>query len=104
MFGSDGSGLSSRCRSAGTADRITVLVDREYDPIWWGIVMLILLEIGVIAPPFGLNMLMLKSVSRTTATRHIYLGVLPLIAADITKLALLIAAPSIVLWLLGTKR
>lgn len=75
-----------------------------YDPIWWGIVMLIVVELGVITPPFGLNLFMLKSVSKDISTRDLYLGVLPFIAMDIVKLGLLIAIPSLILWLPGTMR
>ena len=81
-----------------------IVVSLGYDPIWWGIVMLIVVELGVITPPFGLNLFMLKSVTRDFATRDVYRGVLPFIAADLLKLMLLLAVPAIVLWLPGTMR
>jgi C4-dicarboxylate transporter, DctM subunit len=72
-----------------------------YDPIWWGIIMIIVVEIGVITPPFGLNLFMLKSVAPQLTLRQIYTGVMPFVLADILKLALLIAFPAIILWLPG---
>lgn len=72
-----------------------------YDPIWWGIIMIIVVEIGVITPPFGLNLFMLKSVAPKLTLRQIYTGVAPFVLADILKLALLIAFPAIILWLPG---
>ena len=81
-----------------------IVISLGYDPIWWGIIMLIVVELGVITPPFGLNLFMLKSVTRDFETREVYRGVLPFILADVIKLALLIAVPALVLWLPGTMR
>lgn len=81
-----------------------IVVSLGYDPIWWGIIMLIVVELGVITPPFGLNLFMLKSITRDVTTREIYRGVMPFILADVVKLALLIAVPALVLWLPGTMR
>lgn len=72
-----------------------------YDPIWWGIIMIVVVEIGVITPPFGLNLFMLKSVAPGLKLRDVYAGVAPFVLADILKLALLIAFPAIILWLPG---
>lgn len=72
-----------------------------YDPIWWGIIMIVVVEIGVITPPFGLNLFMLKSVAPKLSLRQVYTGVVPFVLADILKLALLIAFPAITLWLPG---
>jgi tripartite ATP-independent transporter DctM subunit len=72
-----------------------------YDPVWWGIIMIVVVEIGVITPPFGLNLFMLKSVAPQLKLRDVYIGVAPFVLADILKLALLIAFPAIILWLPG---
>jgi C4-dicarboxylate transporter DctM subunit len=72
-----------------------------YDPIWWGVIMVIVVEIGVITPPFGLNLFMLKSVAPEIRLNQLYAGVIPFVIADLIKLALLIAFPMIVLWLPG---
>jgi len=72
-----------------------------YDPIWWGIIMIVVVEIGVITPPFGLNLFMLKSVAPQLKLRDVYIGVAPFVLADVLKLALLIAFPAIILWLPG---
>lgn len=72
-----------------------------YDPIWWAVVMIVVVEIGVITPPFGLNLFMLKSVSPDLPLSTMYSGVVPFIIADLVKLALLIAFPMLVLWLPG---
>jgi TRAP transporter, DctM subunit len=70
-----------------------------YDPIWWGVMMVVIVEIGVVTPPFGINLFVLKSLSATTPMGQIYRGVLPFVLADLLKIALLIAVPAIAIWL-----
>ncbi|MCB1390566.1 MAG: TRAP transporter large permease [Rhodobacteraceae bacterium] len=70
-----------------------------YDPIWWGVMMVVIVEIGVVTPPFGINLFVLKSLSGATPMGQIYRGVLPFVAADLLKIALLIAVPAIATWL-----
>jgi C4-dicarboxylate transporter DctM subunit len=70
-----------------------------YDPLWWGIVMLCVVETGMIHPPFGINVIVLKGITPDVSLWTIYKGVAPFVAADLVKLALLIAFPVIALWL-----
>ncbi|MCW5774214.1 MAG: TRAP transporter large permease, partial [Rhodospirillaceae bacterium] len=71
-----------------------------YDPIWWGIMMVALVELGVVTPPFGLNLFMLKSLMPETPMAVVFRGVVPFVAADVVKIALLIAFPGIALFLI----
>ncbi len=71
-----------------------------YDPVWWGIMMVVLVELGVVTPPFGLNLFMLKSLVPDVPLTTIFRGVLPFVFADLVKIVLLIAFPGIALWLL----
>ena len=73
-----------------------------YDPIWWGVMMVVLVEIGVVTPPFGINLFVLKSIDPTTPIGQIYRGVLPFVGADLVKIALLILFPALALWLPAT--
>lgn len=73
------------------------------DPIWWGIVTICLVETGMITPPFGLNLFVIKSIDQNLKLWGIYRGVIPFILADIVKIVLLIAFPIIALWLPGTR-
>nr|WP_297266592.1 TRAP transporter large permease subunit [Mesorhizobium sp.] len=73
------------------------------DPIWWGILTVCLVETGMITPPFGLNLFILKSISRDLPLSEVYRGVWPFVVADIVKIGLLIAFPIIALWLPGTR-
>ena len=77
-----------------------LILDLNYDLIWWGIIMLVVLEIGMISPPIGMNVFVLQSlVGKDVPLTTIYKGVLPFLTADIIKLTLLILFPSIVLLL-----
>jgi C4-dicarboxylate transporter DctM subunit len=70
-----------------------------YDPIWWGIMMVILVELGVLTPPFGMNLFVMKALVPDERMGTIFRGVIPFIVADLFKIALLIAFPALVLWL-----
>lgn len=83
-----------------TVPIITPLVlSMGYDVIWWGIVMLCVVETGMIHPPFGLNVFILKSITPDASLWTIYKGVMPFVAADLFKLVLLVLLPAIALWL-----
>jgi len=76
-----------------------VIAQLGYDPVWWGIMMVALVEMGVVTPPFGMNLFMMKSLVPDVPLGTIYRGVMPFVAADTIKLVLLIAFPVLALWL-----
>lgn len=71
-----------------------------FDPIWWGVVMVIVIEIGMITPPLGLNVFVLRSMSGFPLST-IYKGVIPFMAADIVRLIIVVHLPMAALWLPG---
>lgn len=73
------------------------------DPVWWAILTICLVETGLITPPFGLNLFIMKSIDPKLTLPEIYRGVAPFILADLFKIVLLIAFPFITLWLPGTR-
>jgi TRAP-type C4-dicarboxylate transport system permease large subunit len=76
-----------------------------YDLVWWGIVNLVVLETGLITPPFGIHLFVLKSIAGADVPLGtVYRGVLPFVCADLTKLALLVLFPALALWLPSTMR
>jgi len=79
-----------------------LILHMGYDMVWWGIVMLCVVETGMITPPFGLNVFVLKTMVDDVPMGRIFRGVIPFVAADFIKLALLVAIPAIVLWLPST--
>jgi len=73
-----------------------------YDLVWWGIIMLIVVEVGMIHPPLGLNVFVLKSILPDVRLGTIYKGVIPFCAMDLLKLILMVLFPAITLWLPST--
>ena len=70
-----------------------------YDPIWWGIVMIVVIEIGMITPPVGINVFVMHGVRKDIPLKTIFTGIMPFLAADIVRLAILILFPAISLFL-----
>jgi tripartite ATP-independent transporter DctM subunit len=70
-----------------------------FDPIWFGIVVVVVVEISLITPPVGLNVFVLKGVVGDVSTGTIFRGVTPFWMVDILRLALLLLFPAIVLFL-----
>ncbi|MCW5774749.1 MAG: TRAP transporter large permease, partial [Rhodospirillaceae bacterium] len=75
------------------------VADLGYSPIWWGIITVVCVETGMISPPFGLNLFVLKSIAPGVPLGAVYRGVLPFCLADLLRIAILIAVPWIALWL-----
>ena len=77
-----------------------VVVALEIDPIWFGIVLVKLIEISVVTPPVGINLFaVLGAVGKDADFRHVALGVIPFIFFDLIVLALLIIFPELATWL-----
>lgn len=70
-----------------------------YDPIWFGIVVVVVTEISLITPPVGLNVFVLKGVVGNVPTSTIFRGVTPFWLVDIVRLFLLLAIPALALYL-----
>ncbi|MGR3454225.1 TRAP transporter large permease [Pseudooceanicola sp.] len=76
-----------------------IVVDLGYDLIWFGIIMVMVVEIGLMTPPFGINVFVINSMVPQIRLGEAFAGVLPFIAADIVRVALLVALPALSLWL-----
>ena len=70
-----------------------------FDPVWFGILLVTVVEIGLITPPVGLNLFVIQSVDPELRLPTVVRGVLPFIAADVVRLTLLILVPGLALWL-----
>ncbi len=70
-----------------------------FDPIWFGIIIVMTVELGLIHPPVGMNVFVIKTAVKDISFATIFKGVLPFIATDILRLVILIAFPSIALTL-----
>jgi tripartite ATP-independent transporter DctM subunit len=70
-----------------------------FDPIWFGVVIVMTVELGLIHPPVGMNVFVIKSVVKDVKLSTVFKGVLPFVATDILRLAILIAFPVLATWL-----
>ncbi|WP_339949751.1 TRAP transporter large permease [uncultured Albimonas sp.] len=70
-----------------------------FDPVWFGIVVVMAVEIGLITPPLGMNLFVMRTVVRDVPLWTLYRGVAPFVAADVLRLILLAAIPGISLLL-----
>jgi tripartite ATP-independent transporter DctM subunit len=76
-----------------------VIKELGFDPIWFGVIIVMVAELGLIHPPVGMNIFVIKSVVEDVKISTIFYGVLPFIVTDILRLVLLIAFPILALWL-----
>jgi C4-dicarboxylate transporter DctM subunit len=76
-----------------------VIIQLGFDPIWFGIIIVMTVELGLIHPPVGMNVFVIKSVVQEVSFSTIFRGVLPFIITDLIRLVILIAFPILALWL-----
>jgi tripartite ATP-independent transporter DctM subunit len=73
-----------------------------YDPVWFGIIVVMVVELGLITPPIGMNVFVIKGIARDVPLETIFRGVTPFIIAQVILILILIAFPQIALWLPST--
>ena len=75
-----------------------LIVHLGLDPIWFGILIVVVVEIGLISPPVGMNLFVINALLPQVPTRTVFHGVLPFVVADVVRLCILVAFPIISLW------
>ena len=70
-----------------------------FDPIWFGVIIVMTVELGLIHPPVGMNVFVIKSVIKDVKLSTVFYGVMPFVLTDILRLAMLIAFPILATWL-----
>ena len=70
-----------------------------FDPVWFGIMIVIVVEMGMITPPVGMNVFVIKGMAQDVPTYTIFKGIVPFLLTDIFEVAVLTVFPVIVLWL-----
>lgn len=83
---------------------LPLVVANGYDPIWFGVLLVIVIEIGLIHPPVGMNLFVIRAQAPEIELKDMYWGVLPYLAAPFALIALLLAFPGLALWLPGQMR
>jgi len=76
-----------------------LVVGLGFDPVWFGIIVIVVVEIGLISPPVGMNIFVLRTLLPQVPTGTVFRGVLPFMLADCIRLALLVAFPAISVYL-----
>jgi tripartite ATP-independent transporter DctM subunit len=79
-----------------------VILQLGFDPIWFGVIVVVTVELGLITPPIGMNVFVISSLAPEVSLVTVFRGVMPFILTDMVRLALLVAFPAIVLFLPGT--
>jgi C4-dicarboxylate transporter DctM subunit len=72
----------------------------EETAIWFGVLVLIVVEVGLITPPVGMNLFVIQSMAPDISIRDAYRGVLPFVASDLIRVVVLVTVPSITLFVL----
>jgi tripartite ATP-independent transporter DctM subunit len=80
-----------------------ILIFQDVDLIWFGIVMVLVVELGLVTPPIGMNVFTVRTIMPDIELGRIFRGVAPFVVADLVALGLLFAFPSIAMGLLNFK-
>ena len=78
---------------------LPVVTGLGYDPIWFGVIVVTMAEMGQITPPVGINVFALSGVAKDVPLGTIFKGIFPFLAADIVRVALVFFFPALALWL-----
>ncbi len=80
---------------------VPLVVELGYDPIWFGILMIVLIEMALITPPVGLNLYVVQGARKSGHLNEVMLGAVPFVLVMLAMAFALIAFPQIALWLPG---
>lgn len=75
------------------------IVGLGYDPIWFGVLLVKLIEIGVVTPPVGLNCYVVNGIRPDIPLQSVFKGVAPFLVGEVIILAVIVSFPELVLWL-----
>lgn len=78
---------------------VPLVIEQGYDPIWFGILMIVLIEMALITPPVGLNLYVVQGARKSGRMSEVMLGTIPYVLAMLAMVAALIAFPQIALML-----
>ena len=76
-----------------------LVIGMGYDPIWWGVINVVVMEMGMITPPIGLNVFVLQGMAKDVPFSTIYAGIGPFLISDVIRLLILTLFPVLTLWL-----
>ncbi len=78
---------------------LPLIVANGYDPVWFGVMLVVVVELGLIHPPVGMNIFVIQARVPDVPILRVYQGIIPFLVAPMILLALLVAWPQLALWL-----
>ncbi|WP_370045162.1 TRAP transporter large permease [Salipiger sp.] len=78
---------------------VPIIAGLGYDKVWFGVLLIVLIEMALITPPVGLNLFVVQSARAKGSMNEVILGVIPFVLVMLCMVALLIAVPGLALWL-----
>ncbi|WP_298493303.1 TRAP transporter large permease [uncultured Maritimibacter sp.] len=78
---------------------LPIILSLGYDPVWWGILNVALIGVGMLTPPIGINVMLLNAMRADIALTAIYRGILAFFLADCVRILILVLFPQVTLWL-----
>lgn len=81
-----------------------VVIGLGFDPVWFGVIVVMVVELGLITPPIGMNVFVIKGMAPDVRLSQIYRGVIPFVIAQLLLIGLVFLIPDIALWLPETAR
>jgi len=83
-----------------TAPLITpIVIALGFDPVWFGILLMVLLETALITPPIGINLYVVQGIRKSGSLNDVMIGILPFVVAMFAMIGLLLVFPQMALWL-----
>jgi len=76
-----------------------ITIDLGFDPIWFGVIIMLVVEAGMITPPIGINCYVVQGIRESGSLNDVFIGIMPFLIAIILVIILLTAFPQIALWL-----
>jgi tripartite ATP-independent transporter DctM subunit len=78
---------------------VPIIIAMGYDPVWFGIIIIILVEIAMITPPVGVNLYIVQGIRREGSLNQVIIGALPFVITMLVMITILIAFPDLAMWL-----
>ncbi|MEP1185398.1 MAG: TRAP transporter large permease subunit, partial [Roseibium sp.] len=78
---------------------LPIVIGFGFDPVWFGVLVALLVELGLITPPVGMNLFIIRAQMPEVRMQELYRSILPFLIAPVILIAILFLVPSLALWL-----
>jgi TRAP-type C4-dicarboxylate transport system permease large subunit len=80
---------------------LPIMLELGFDSVWYGVIMIMVMEMGLITPPVGMNVYIVAGVAKDVPLQRIFIGVAPMVGGMCVALLIVCAFPQVALWLPG---